>query len=90
MSWKSCQNFLVLENHSVDSPWWNELITGLPNPVIQNGYVEVPEGPGLGIGNSGSPRLGGLPSVGIPNSGGAAIPSPSVRNTIAIPHHRCG
>jgi len=43
------ENFLVLENHSVDVPWWNELVTGLPNPVIQNGYVEVPEGPGLGI-----------------------------------------
>lgn len=43
------ENFLVLENHSVDVPWWNELFTGLPNPVIQNGYTEVPEGPGLGI-----------------------------------------
>jgi len=43
------ENFLVLENHSVDVPWWNELVTGLPNPIIQNGYISVPEGPGLGI-----------------------------------------
>ena len=43
------ENFMVLENHAVDSPWWNNLFTGLPNPVIQNGYIEVPESPGLGL-----------------------------------------
>ena len=30
-------------------PLWNELVTGLPNPIIQNGYISVPEAPGLGI-----------------------------------------
>lgn len=43
------ENFLVLENHSVDEPMWNELVTGMPNPIIQNGYIEVPETPGLGF-----------------------------------------
>jgi len=43
------ENFLVLENHSVDTPKWNELITGLPNPLIQDGYIQVPEKPGLGF-----------------------------------------
>ena len=43
------ENFISLENHSVDVPWWNDLVTGLPNPVIQNGYIDVPESPGLGI-----------------------------------------
>ena len=42
-------NFLVLENHSVDHPWWDEMVTGLPNPIIQEGYIAVPETPGLGI-----------------------------------------
>ncbi len=42
-------NFLVLENHSVDNPWWDEMVTGLPNPIIQDGYIPVPETPGLGI-----------------------------------------
>ena len=42
-------NFMVLENHSVDNPWWDEMVTGLPNPIIQNGYIDVPETPGLGI-----------------------------------------
>jgi L-alanine-DL-glutamate epimerase-like enolase superfamily enzyme len=43
------ENFLVLENHSVDLPQWNELITGLPNPLVQNGHIQVPETPGLGF-----------------------------------------
>jgi L-alanine-DL-glutamate epimerase-like enolase superfamily enzyme len=43
------ENFLVLENHSVDYPQWNALVTGLPNPLIQNGYIQVPEKPGLGF-----------------------------------------
>lgn len=42
------ENFMVLENHSVDHPDWNELVTGLPKPLIQDGYIAVPEGPGLG------------------------------------------
>lgn len=43
------ENFLVLENHSVGDPSWDELVTGVPKPIIQNGYIPVPEGPGLGI-----------------------------------------
>lgn len=43
------ENFLVLENHAVDYPAWNDLVTGLPNPIIQNGYIDVPETPGLGL-----------------------------------------
>jgi L-alanine-DL-glutamate epimerase-like enolase superfamily enzyme len=43
------ENFMVLENHSVDLPWWSDLVTGLPKPIIQDGYIEVPETPGLGI-----------------------------------------
>lgn len=43
------ENFLVLENHSVDDPKWNLLVNGLPNPIIQQGFIQVPERPGLGI-----------------------------------------
>jgi L-alanine-DL-glutamate epimerase-like enolase superfamily enzyme len=43
------QNFLVLENHSVEQADWDELIVGLPRPLIQDGYVQVPETPGLGF-----------------------------------------
>jgi len=44
------ENFYVLENHSVDLPWWNDLIEGLEKPLIVDGYAPVPETPGLGFG----------------------------------------
>ena len=43
------ENFLVLENHSVDVPWWNDLVEGVEKPIIQHGYISVAEKPGLGI-----------------------------------------
>ena len=35
--------------NSVDVPWWNEIANGLHNPIEQDGFIEVPETPGLGI-----------------------------------------
>jgi len=43
------ENFLVLENHSVDVPWWNDLVDGVEKPIVNHGFVTVPEKPGLGI-----------------------------------------
>jgi L-alanine-DL-glutamate epimerase-like enolase superfamily enzyme len=44
------ENFMVLENHSVDQlQQWSGLVQGLPVPLIENGYIKVPEGPGLGF-----------------------------------------
>jgi L-alanine-DL-glutamate epimerase-like enolase superfamily enzyme len=42
-------NFLALEFHASDVPFWNDLIEGQATPIIQNGFVAVPEKPGLGI-----------------------------------------
>ena len=44
------ENFMVLENHSVDQlEQWSKLVEGLPVPLIENGHIAVPEGPGLGF-----------------------------------------
>jgi L-alanine-DL-glutamate epimerase-like enolase superfamily enzyme len=43
------QNFLVLEHHSVDIPWWEDLVNGIPKPIVEDGFVTVPDAPGLGI-----------------------------------------
>jgi L-alanine-DL-glutamate epimerase-like enolase superfamily enzyme len=43
------ENFLVMENHSVDIPWWSDLVEGVEKPVLNKGFVTVPSGPGLGI-----------------------------------------
>jgi len=43
------QNFLVLEYHSVDVEWWDDLVTGIAKPIVNKGFIDVPETPGLGI-----------------------------------------
>jgi L-alanine-DL-glutamate epimerase-like enolase superfamily enzyme len=45
------ENFLALEHHAADVPFWSELVTELPRPLIQDGYIDVPETPGLGFGD---------------------------------------
>jgi gluconate/galactonate dehydratase len=43
------ENFTALEFHSVETEWWNQIVVGLPDPIVQDGFIHVPEGPGLGI-----------------------------------------
>jgi len=43
------QNFIALEHHSVDKEWWEDLVVGIEKPIVQEGYVNVPEKPGVGI-----------------------------------------
>jgi gluconate/galactonate dehydratase len=45
----SIPNFLALEFHGTDVPFWNDLIDGLPKPLIKDGFIHVPDKPGLGI-----------------------------------------
>lgn len=40
-------NFLGLEFHARDVPWWDDIVTD--EPLIQDGYIEVPDDPGLGV-----------------------------------------
>jgi gluconate/galactonate dehydratase len=42
-------NFLALEFHASDVPFWSDLVEGLPKPIIQKGFIPVPEKPGLGV-----------------------------------------
>ena len=42
------RNFTVIEFHAQDVPWWNDLIAG-GQPLIQNGYITLPDKPGLGL-----------------------------------------
>src|ERR1700683_5642832 len=43
------ENFLACENHSLDVPWWQDLVEGIPKPIIDKGFIAVPDKPGLGI-----------------------------------------
>ena len=42
-------NFLALEWHGMSVPFWEEMAAGFDGPVIRDGYIEVPEAPGLGV-----------------------------------------
>ena len=43
-------NFLALENHSLDVPWWSSLVEeGVKTPIVNHGWIEVPDRPGLGV-----------------------------------------
>ena len=42
-------NVLAMELHSVDVPWWQDLVIGPEKPFVKDGFVTVPNTPGLGI-----------------------------------------
>src|SRR5690349_8241598 len=42
------ENFIALEHHSIDEPWWESLVTS-PKPLIEKGFALVPDLPGLGV-----------------------------------------
>ena len=43
------ENFIALEHHFADIPFWDDFIDGIPKPIIQNGFIAVPTTPGLGF-----------------------------------------
>lgn len=43
------KDFLAMENHAVDIPWWDSLVTGPSKPIVNRGFITVPDTPGLGI-----------------------------------------
>jgi len=43
------REFISLESHTIEMPWVNDLVTGIPKPIISNGVIQVPDSPGLGI-----------------------------------------
>lgn len=43
------ENFIALEHHFTDEPFWGDFIDGLSKPIIQNGYITVPDASGLGF-----------------------------------------
>jgi L-alanine-DL-glutamate epimerase-like enolase superfamily enzyme len=44
------ENFVALEHHSMDVPWWESLVTTTDGkPLVERGFAIVPDSPGLGI-----------------------------------------
>ncbi len=42
-------DFLSCEHHYPEISWYDDLIDGVPKPLMVNGYVQIPDGPGLGV-----------------------------------------
>jgi L-alanine-DL-glutamate epimerase-like enolase superfamily enzyme len=44
------ENFIALEHHSLDVPWWETLVhTANGKPLVEKGFAIVPDSPGLGV-----------------------------------------
>src|SRR5262245_48079421 len=44
------ENFVALEHHSLDVPWWDTLVrTASGQPLVEKGFAIVPDAPGLGV-----------------------------------------
>ena len=44
------RNYIAFEFHLADEyPWWEDILTGVEKPLIQNGFAAVPDNPGLGF-----------------------------------------
>lgn len=43
------QNFLALECHALDVSWWDSLVEGMEEPLVNKGWTKVPDRPGLGV-----------------------------------------
>jgi L-alanine-DL-glutamate epimerase-like enolase superfamily enzyme len=42
------ENFIALEHHSIDIPWWETMVK-TAKPLVERGFANVPEAPGLGF-----------------------------------------
>ncbi len=42
-------NLIAFECPKGDPDWWYDIVDGLPDPLIQNGFIEVWDRPGMGV-----------------------------------------
>ena len=43
------QNFIAFEYPVGQPAWWNEVVDGLPDPIVKDGFIEVWDRPGMGV-----------------------------------------
>lgn len=44
------KNFIAFEYPVAKPDWWYDIVTGLPDPIVKDGHIEVWDRPGLGVG----------------------------------------
>jgi L-alanine-DL-glutamate epimerase-like enolase superfamily enzyme len=43
------QNYIAFEYPMGQPSWWYDIVEGLPDPIVKNGFIEVWDRPGLGV-----------------------------------------
>jgi L-alanine-DL-glutamate epimerase-like enolase superfamily enzyme len=43
------QNYIAFEYPVGRPAWWYDIVTGLPNPIVKDGFIEVWDRPGMGV-----------------------------------------
>ncbi len=43
------ENYIAFEYPVARPAWWYDIVTGLPDPIVKNGFIEVWDRPGLGV-----------------------------------------
>jgi L-alanine-DL-glutamate epimerase-like enolase superfamily enzyme len=43
------ENYIAFEYPVGRPEWWYDIVEGLPNPIVKNGFIEVWDRPGLGV-----------------------------------------
>ncbi len=43
------QNYIAFEYPMGQPRWWYDIVEGLPDPIVKNGFIEVWDKPGLGV-----------------------------------------
>jgi L-alanine-DL-glutamate epimerase-like enolase superfamily enzyme len=43
------QNYIAFEYAKGQPEWWYDIVDGLPDPIVKNGFIDVWDKPGLGI-----------------------------------------
>jgi len=43
------QNYIAFEYPIGQPEWWNDIVEGLPDPIVKKGFIDVWDAPGLGV-----------------------------------------
>ncbi|HMN29389.1 MAG TPA: enolase C-terminal domain-like protein, partial [Caldilineaceae bacterium] len=43
------QNYIAFEYPVARPEWWYDIVDGLPDPIVKNGFIDVWDRPGLGV-----------------------------------------
>ncbi len=43
------QNYIAFEYPLGQPEWWYDIVEGLPNPIVEHGFINVWDRPGLGV-----------------------------------------